>query len=163
MKFTLEIGKKGLRIRREILDASGFAREEALSVRGEENVVVILKQRMTAMELVQVIQSLKDQTSDLLVHLAKLCGSCRHCENECPYLKESSRVRLPDNMLEQAGIPKGARLDALIGEGEVLISQAEWLDLRDVSPEMKELFRQTHICLDSLDELLAGGGIVYES
>ena len=34
MKFTLEIGKKGLRIRREILDASGFAREEALSVRG---------------------------------------------------------------------------------------------------------------------------------
>ena len=45
----------------------------------------------------------------------------------------------------------------------MLISQAEWFDLRDVSPEMKELFRQTHICLDSLDELLAGGGIVYES
>ena len=35
--------------------------------------------------------------------------------------------------------------------------------LKHADRTMKELFRQTHICLDSLDELLAGGGIVYES
>ena len=76
MKFTLETGKKGLRIRKEILDASGFAREDALNVCGEENAVVILKKQMTAMELVNTIQSLKDLTADLLVYLAKLCGPC---------------------------------------------------------------------------------------
>jgi transposase-like protein len=36
MKFTLESGKKGLRIRREILNASGFQHEEALDVHGED-------------------------------------------------------------------------------------------------------------------------------
>ena len=30
MKFTLDIGKKGLRVRKEILDASGFQKETAL-------------------------------------------------------------------------------------------------------------------------------------
>ena len=35
MKFTLETGKKGLRIRRKILNASGFQHEEALDVFAE--------------------------------------------------------------------------------------------------------------------------------
>ena len=39
MKFTLDIGKKGLRVRKEILDASGFQKEAALQVeKGEETV-----------------------------------------------------------------------------------------------------------------------------
>ena len=36
MKLTLEITKKGLRIRKEILNASGFHREAALDVRSME-------------------------------------------------------------------------------------------------------------------------------
>ena len=163
MKFTLETGKKGLRVRKEILDASGFAREDALNVCGEENAVVILKKQMTAMELVNTIQSLKDLTADLLVYLAKLCGPCTHCESGCPCLNESPRIRLPDELLERAGIPKDARLDALAEDGEVVIAQAGGFDLRDVSPEMKELFLQTGICLDALDELLVSGEVVYEN
>ena len=50
MQFTLEIGKKGLRVRREILNASGFQREEALDVHGKEQPIVIMKKEMTAMD-----------------------------------------------------------------------------------------------------------------
>ena len=161
MQFTLEIGKKGLRVRREILNASGFQREEALDVHGKEQAIVIMKKEMTAMELVNTIQSLKDLASDLLIHLAKVCGPCEHCEGSCPCMEEEPRVCLPEDLLKQAGIPKNARLDAMVGDGEVILAETESFDLRDVSQEMKELFRQTNICLDELDGLLAGGSVIY--
>lgn len=84
MKFTLESGKKGLRIRREILNASGFQHEEALDVHGMDHTIVILEEKMTAGELVRSIHSLKNLASDLLVHLAKVCGPCERCETPCP-------------------------------------------------------------------------------
>ena len=43
----------------------------------------------------------------------------------------------------------------------MIFEAAEGYDLRDVPSEMLELFRQTDICLDVLDELLEGGEIVY--
>ena len=72
MKFTLDIGKKGLRVRKEILDASGFQREAALDVHGAEQAIVLLKKEMTAMELVQAVQSLGGLTYQLTSHLAKV-------------------------------------------------------------------------------------------
>ena len=161
MQFTLEIGRKGLRVRREILNASGFQRAEALDIHGKEQAIVIMKKEMTAMELLNTIQSLKDLASDLLIHLAKVCGPCERCEGGCPCMEEEPRIRLPEDLLKQAGIPQNARLDAMVGDGEVILAETESFDLRDVSQEMKELFRQTNICLDELDGLLAGGSVVY--
>lgn len=161
MKLTLEISKKGLRIRKEILNASGFQREAALDVCGMEQAIVVTKKEMTAMELVNAIQSLEKTASDLLIHLAKVCGPCEHCEGGCPYEDDETRIHLPDDVLEQAGLPRKARLDMRIGDREVILSEAENFDLRDVSSEMKELFRQTNICLGELDGLLAGGSVIY--
>lgn len=161
MKLTLGIAKKGLRVRKELLNASGFQGEAALDVHGREQAIVVMKKEMTAMELVNTIQSLKDLASDLLVHLAKVCGPCEHCEGGCPCMGDEQRVRLPEDLLEQAGIPRNARLDAMVGEGEVTLAPAESFDLRDVSPEMKLLFQQTNICLDELDGILAGGSVIY--
>ena len=155
MKFILEPGKKGLRIRREIVDASGFLGNGALAVHGEEHAIVVLKEKMTAMELVQTIQSLKNLASDLLVHLARTCGPCGHCEGGCPYAHIDTEPTRPDAaLLEQAGIPKDAKLDVFAEDGAVIFEAAEGYDLL-------ELFRQTDICLDVLDELLEGGEIVY--
>lgn len=161
MQFTLEIGKKGLRVRREILNASGFQREEALDVRGMEQAVVIMKREMTAMELVQAIHSLSGLAAGLLNHLKKVCDPCEHCEGGCPYDKPDFRCSLDENLLEWAGIPKGSRMDVSAAPGQLIFSVAEGFDLRDVPPEMKELFRQTNICLDELDGLLAGGSVIY--
>ena len=43
MKLNLEITKKGLRIRKEILNASGFHREAALDVHGMEQAIVVMR------------------------------------------------------------------------------------------------------------------------
>lgn len=161
MKFTLDIGKKGLRVRKEILDASGFQKEDALDVHGLDHAVVVLEEAMTAEEMVRTIHSLKDLASDLLVHLAKVCGPCERCEGGCPCMEEEPRIRLPEDLLKQAGIPQNARLDAVPGDREIIVAEAESFDLRDVSQEMKELFRRTNICLDELDGLLAGGSVIY--
>lgn len=161
MKFTLEVPDAGLNIRREILDAAGLHGGTVLEVHTGEIAVVLLKEQMTAMEMIQAIQSLKNLTSDLLVHLAKACGPCKHCEEVCPCTRDDSPIQLPDELLERAGIPKGAKLDIFADDGEITIAAATGPDLRDVQPEMVELFRQTGICLDELDGLLLEGGVVY--
>ncbi len=161
MKFTLEARKKELSIRGEILDASGFGNDGALAVHGRENAIVIMKEEMTAMELVRTFQSLRDLASDLLGHLTKICDPCEHCEGGCPCTKDGVCVRLPDELLEQIGIPKDAKLDVIIEDKAMTIREAEGFDLRDVSPEMLDLFRQAGICLDSLEELLAKEDVVY--
>lgn len=162
MKFTLDIGKKGLRVRREILDASGFQREAALDVHGAEQAIVLLKREMTAMELVQAVQSLGGLTYQLTSHLAKVCGPCEHCKDGCPYTDEDTRIQLPGDVMEQAGFSRGVRLDMRIGDHEVILSEAESYDLRDVPPEVRKTLQQLGICLDELDGLLAGGGVIYE-
>jgi len=161
MKFTLEIEKKGLSIRQEILDASGFGHDGALAVHSRENAIVVMKKEMTAMELVQAFQSLHDLTAELLIHLTKVCDPCEHCDGGCPCTKDGVRVRLPDELLERIGIPKDAKLDVIIEDNAMTIREAEGFDLRDVPPEIQELFRQAGICLDSLEELLAKGDVVY--
>jgi len=161
MKFTLEPEKKGLIIRREILDASGFGDDGALAVHAGENAVVLMKEEMTAMELVRTFQSLHGLTAGLLIHLTKVCDPCEHCEGGCPCAGGDECVRLSDGLLEDAGIPKDAKLDAFAEDGVVIVREAEGFDLRDVPPEIQDLFLKAGICLDSLDELLAKGDVVY--
>ena len=161
MKFTLETGKKGLRIRREILNASGFQHEEALDVHGMDHTIVILEEKMTAGELVRSIHSLKNLASDLLVHLAKVCGPCERCEAPCPCTLEEEPAKVPEKLLERAGIPKGSKLDVFAENGRLTISAAEAPDLRDVPPEMLDLLRQSGVCLDTLEELMIEEAVIY--
>lgn len=161
MKFTLDIGKKGLRLRKEILDASGFQREAALDVHGAEQAIVLLKKEMTAMELVQAVQSLGGLTYQLTSHLAKVCGPCQHCESPCPCTQEEEPVQVPEDLLERAGIPKDAKLDVFAENGRITVSAAEAPDLRDVPPEMLELLRQSGVCLDALEELMMKEDVIY--
>ncbi len=161
MKFTLDIGKKGLRVRKEILDASGFQRETALDVHGLDHAVVILEEKMTAEEMVRAIHSLKDLASDLLVHLAKVCGPCEHCESPCPCAQEEEPLQVPEELLKQADIPKGAKLDVFAENGRLTISAADAPDLRDVPPEMLDLLRQSGVCLDALEELMIEEAVIY--
>jgi len=101
-------------------------------------------------------------TYQLTSHLAKVCGPCEHCKDGCPYTDEDTRIQLPGDVMEQAGFSRGVRLDMRIGDHEVILSEAESYDLRDVPPEVRKTLQQLGICLDELDGLLAGGGVIYE-
>ena len=92
----------------------------------------------------------------------KVCGPCEHCKDGCPYTDEDTRIQLPGDVMEQAGFSRGVRLDMRIGDHEVILSEAESYDLRDVPPEVRKTLQQLGICLDELDGLLAGGDVIYE-
>ena len=74
------------------------------------------------------------------------------------------QLRIMANGLE-AGIDEGAKLCAYVNEEDnsVTIAQADHkYDLRDVPPEVLDMFLDTGLCLGELDELLIKGEVVYE-
>ena len=144
-----------------LLSAGGMEPGAAIAIHTSENAAVVLKEAMTAMELVGAIQSLRVLTTDLLVHLAKVCGPCDNCGAACPCMGDEEALRPSDALLAEAGIPKGAKLDVFAGEGVIHITAADGPDLRDVPADLLELFRQTGICLDELDGLLRENEVVY--
>ena len=123
--------------------------------------MVWLDRGMGELELVGAIQSLRVLTTDLLVHLAKVCGPCDNCGAACPCMGDEEALRPSDALLAEAGIPKGAKLDVFAEEGVIHITAADGPDLRDVPADLLELFRQTGICLDELDGLLRENEVVY--
>ncbi len=56
---------------------------------------MVLKQRMTAMELLRAAKSLQKLATDLHVHLAGVCGPCGGCNGDCP-VEDGDEVDLPD-------------------------------------------------------------------
>lgn len=161
MKFIKEITPKGFRIPSAAMKLSGFQAGRQAEYHVEDSAIVVLKKEMTALELVQAIQSLKRAASGLLVHLVQVCGLCSQCEEDCPYGAAEVPVHLPDELLDRAGIPREARLNAFAEDGDVVISAAPGPDLRDLTPDMMELLRQFGVCLDELDRLLTEGEAIY--
>ena len=55
---------------------SGFESSGKVELHASEDTLVVLKQRMTAMELLRAARSLQKLATDLHVHLARVCGHC---------------------------------------------------------------------------------------
>jgi bifunctional DNA-binding transcriptional regulator/antitoxin component of YhaV-PrlF toxin-antitoxin module len=176
----------------------GFTGEERLQLHASEDTLIILKEKMTAMELVHAIDALGEIASNLTVHLAKACGFCDNCGDEDPGLcedcaakasaeqrKNAGRgpvewvkdcdlclelleagqvIRLPERLLEEAGIPKGSKLEAYADKdsGEITVARAEGqYDIGDVPPELRAVLARSGVCLAELDDLISQEEIVY--
>ncbi len=126
---------------------------------------MVLKQRMTAMELIRAAHALHDLSMELHSHLAKICGTCDGCDGSCTFEDwEKSDIDLPDYLREKAGIPEEAKLYAWADDEEqtVTIGIADYdHDLRDVPPEALEMFAAAHVCIGELEERIVVGDIVY--
>lgn len=64
----------------------GFTEEETLEIHAARDVLIILRDKMTALELINAIHALSEIASGLTVDLAKACGICNHCGDEGPEL-----------------------------------------------------------------------------
>lgn len=170
-------------------ELSGFTDKDALELHASEGVLVLLKDRMTALEVARTIESLSSLASDLIVILAAACGVCDNCGDEnntdctdcgrcqnnpaewvagCSLcndlLDESQGIRIPDYVLDEAGIPAGAKLEAIAdGEsGEITVTEAEIQeDINDVPPGILSVLAASGICLAELDELILQNSIIY--
>lgn len=165
MKFLREATAKGLRILPAELSTAGFHNAETAEVHVAEDAIVVLKRRMTGMEVIRAAKRLHELSVELNVHLAKACGFCHDCADVCPFEGMEEEIGLPGYLREEAGIDEDAKLCAYVNEEEnsVIIAEAgHEYDLRDVPPEVVDMFLDTGLCLGELDELLIKGDVVYE-
>lgn len=188
MKNYQKKNEQTLQIPPAIQQHCGFTDVRALSVVATEGVCVIHKGELTALELARVIAALSELASDMTVQLAGACGLCNNCGDEKPeaggecrcdqnparwvadcslcrdLLDESQSVHIPDYLLEEAGIPKGAKLEAYTDEdsGEITVAEADiQQDINDVPPCILSVLAQSGVCLAALDELIMREEIIY--
>lgn len=94
LKFNKTLSPDGLHLPNAVFRIGGFASNEEAEVRPVQDAVVVLKRRMTALELAGALQSLHALSVELGVELIKACGLCQDCAQGCP--KDA-----PDQLLRQ--------------------------------------------------------------
>lgn len=165
MKFIKENSKPALEIPAAIVEMTGLSETKKAEIHALDHAVVVLKGRMTAMELIKTVEGLKKLAAELIEHLAKVCGPCHDCE-ECvaDSLGDSDEIHIPQYLLDEASIPEGAKLAAYVDgdEGTVTIVEADYeFDLSDVPQEFLDVFINSGVCLDALEEHLITEDVVY--
>lgn len=152
--------QQGLVVENEMIEFANLGDEVVLTA--VDRLIVLTKAKMTAMDMVKTIGTLTDITQNLLEVLAKNCGTCEDC-GHCEEM-DTDNIKLPDYMLETAGIPKDAKLIAYAEEdsGIVCVEQAEYdHDIADIPEDIRELLYNYGICMGELDALLVKGELLH--
>lgn len=163
MKMINECLGNNISLSDEILNAADLTGCDEIEFNTLENAVVAMKTTMNAMELIKVAEGLKNLSEELIVHLAGICGRCHDC-SYCERFEEFDEIIVPDYLLEEAGIPKDAKLCACTEEdsGEIIVMQADYdYDIADVPKFVIDIFEMSGICIRELEEKIIMEDIVY--
>ena len=83
------------------LKLCGFENGDKAELHALPSAAIILKQKMTAMEVIRAMDALHQLTVDLSVHLARASGPCDGCDGDCPFDGlDGQEIALPDYLLE---------------------------------------------------------------
>jgi hypothetical protein len=128
-----------------------------------QNGLVLMKSQMTAMEVIKTIEGLEDVIDALYFTLASAAGVCggQGCQTET---MDAVGIKLPEFILEDAGISKDAKLCAYTdeGSGEVTVIEAEYKhDITDVSEDTLQILKAMGVCLTGFNECLMAESIIY--
>ena len=112
-KFTNWTSGKGFRIPTAALELAKIMEGEKLDFHVADDVIVTLKHRMTAMEMINSIHALNELSNKLVMELAEVCGTCDECGEDddyvCPSeLTKADYVDLTPEIREALGIPGDA-------------------------------------------------------
>lgn len=163
MKMIKECLDNNISLPKEILNAADLTGCDEIDFNTLEHAVVAMKTTMNAMELIKVAEGLKNLSEELIVHLAEICGRCHDC-SYCERFEEYDEIIVPDYLLEEAGIPKDAKLCACTEEdsGEIIVMQADYdYDIADVPKFVIDIFEMSGICIRELEERIMMEDIVY--
>lgn len=165
MKFEKKTDIKGAFVPRSALKLCNFKENESLDLHTLPGAAVMIRQRMTAAELVETVEALVNISTSLINHLIQSCGNCDGCgeEGECPY-DELDHTEQLDNLREEAGISPG---DKLIAQPDaathtiILQSAGYKHDLSDVPEGLLSVLRENSICVGELEDRLMTEAVVY--
>lgn len=136
---------------------------EKLEATVVKNGVLLMKSTMSAMEVIELLEALRKVEKELLYRITSATGICEDCEC-CDELEEAVNIKIPDFLLEEAGIPLKAKLCAFTDEdsGEVKVMEAEYKhDLSDVPENVLNIIKSMGICLSELNKCLMSEEIIY--
>lgn len=160
-KITKGTTKKKLVIPYDVMERSGFQKGAPVDVHTLTDAVIILKNGMTAIELLHAVDQMKDLTVELLSALVENCEPCADCgeteDGSCPYLANHTTPDIPADVLQNAGIPAEAKLCAWAGPkpGIVSVARAGYRhDLSDVPEWAMSILAVYGVCFKDLAELV---------
>lgn len=169
LRFVNEVTNEGIKVPRATAKLSKMEGDRYVHSLVTDGAVLLLKQKMTAAELIGVSELLREIASELVLNLAMACGPCEPrdgCEEHCPFdALDAEAITLPGYLREDAGIPENAKLRACVDEenGAVIITAAEHEhDLSDVPEFIMDVMENCGVCFGSLEEHLVKGDIVYD-
>ena len=121
MKFIKEITSRGLLIPMVAAQLAKFKAGDKVEYRPLKGTMVVLKKRMTAPELLTVVEQLQSVATELLFHLYQVCGPCEECPDGClcGETEDSPLQHLPTDLLltfAEAGTCLGELEEHLITE-----------------------------------------------
>ena len=147
------------------LKDSGFQVGERIEIRPLENVVVIVKEKMNASELISAVCQLERFRSELDDRLMRRCERCTGCECECAYGATDFAVDidLPQELRELAEIaPHDPVHVESFGDGSITFSTSrDEPGLWDIPPAIMSEYLAKGICPASLEELMNTGETIY--
>ena len=121
MKFIKEITSRVLLIPMVAAQLAKFKAGDRVEYRPLDHVIVVLKKRMTAPELLTAVEQLQSVATELLLHLDRVCGPCEECPDGClcGESEDSPLQHLPTDLLltfAEAGTCLGELEEHLITE-----------------------------------------------
>ena len=157
-RMPVMVGQSKLNVPRAVLDPCGFKARDTVDLYARDGVLVILDHRMTVMEMIAAMDQLHQLVLGFAEQLADACGRCEDCggDGECPFEAiTEERISIPSDLLEAAGIPKGAKLSGYPNEedGSVTVGEANYEhDLTDVPEDILDMLLDAGICIAELQE-----------
>ena len=109
------------------LEEAGLAKETILAAIPMDGVVLVTKDSMPIVELLQMLDRLNLYAAEMLTAVAAECGPCEKADEALTVedVLEECEVTVPAWAREQAGIPENAKLACFVNEGEVIVGEAE--------------------------------------
>ena len=164
--------KNELVIDNQTLELCHFLPNDPLSIHVGENTMLVMPERMTAMEAVNTLNVLNSVITALLNSVRDACGACKDqvegggCpagrqipmdySGICPYKDvRGPRVTLSDDIRREMGIAPGTKLHCFVDDGEAVVTAADYdHDITDVPGNVRALLSIAGVCPGRLDELL---------
>ena len=140
------------------LEEAGLAKEAILAAIPMDGVVLVTKDSMPIVELLQMLDRLNLYAAEMLTAVAAECGPCEKADEALTVedVLEECEVTIPAWAREQAGIPENAKLTCFVDDGDVIVGEAEACtpDLADVPQYVLKFFVDNHFNLRVLDDML---------
>ena len=137
------------------LEEAGLATETILAAIPMDGVVLVTKDSMPIVELLQMLDRLNLYAAEMLTAVAAECGPCEKADEALTVedVLEECEVTIPAWAREQTGIPENAKLTCFVDDGDVIVGEAEACT-PDLAEYVLKFFVDNHLNLRALDDML---------